>query len=170
MCKQADEVICHVPASALLTINTIPEDFKRLHQGISVHGLLASFLAFGVPDPSFYSPWKSSWPSMKDLEESMPILWPNSMREPINNDGYPHYTIGQSQNSSFILPPAIAGRWGHHQMREFWMIRATAPLVRVFELHDISLESHETRSGINHPEDIFRGSPQIANTDFEVKL
>ena len=168
MCRQAGEVLCHVPASALLTINTVPDDFKRLHQGISVHGLLASFLAFGVPDPSFYSPWKNSWPSMKDLEESMPILWPNSMREPVHNDGYPHHTVGQGQNSSFVLPPAIAGRWAHHQMREFWMIRATAPLVRVFGLHDFSLESHETRSGTNHPIDIFQGSPQIANTDFEI--
>ena len=73
---------------------------------------------------------------MKDLEESMPILWPDSMREPVNNDGSPHYAGRQGQNSSFVFPPAIAGRWGQPQMREFWMIRATAPLVRVFGLHD----------------------------------
>ena len=166
-------MLCHVPASVLLTINTIPDDFKTLHQGITVHGLLASFLAFGVPDPSFYSPWKNSWPSMKDFEESMPILWPNSVREPLkplNDDGNPHYTVGQGQNSSFILPPAIAGRWGHHQMREFWMVRDTAPLVRVFGLHDFSLESHETCSGAKHPVDMFQGSPQIANTDFEIVM
>ena len=105
---------------------------------------------------------------MKDLEESMPILWPDFMREPVNNDGNPQYTGGQGQNSSFVLPPAIAGRWGHHQMREFWMVRATAPLVRVFGLHDFSLESHETCSGNNHPVDIFQGLLQIGSTDVEV--
>lgn len=92
---------------------------------------------------------------MKDFEESMPILWPDSMREPLNNDGNPHYTAGQGQNSSLILPPAIAGRWGHHQMREFWMVRDTAPLVRIFGLRDFSLECHETCFGTNHPMDIF---------------
>ena len=114
----------------LLTINTIPEDFKKLHEGITVHGLLASFLAFGGPDTFKFSCWKNTWPSMQDFQESMPILWPSFMREPLDNHGNPHYTIGQREDLAFILPPAVAGRWAHDQMREFWKIRDTAPLYR----------------------------------------
>lgn len=119
-----------MPASVLLTINTIPEDFRKMHEGIAVHGLLASFLAFGGPDTSRFSYWKKSWPSMQDFQESMPILWPLFMREPLDNDGNPHYTIGQREKPAFILPPAVAGRWAHDQMREFWRIRDTAAMYR----------------------------------------
>lgn len=114
----------------LLTIDTVPEDFKNLHNGITVHGLLASFLAFGGPATSRYSPWKNSWPSMQDFQESMPILWPSFMKEPLDNDGNPHYSIEQREGPVFILPPTMAGRWAHYQMREFWKIRETALLIR----------------------------------------
>ncbi len=123
-------MLCDVPASVLLTINTIPENFKNLHKGITVHGLLASFLAFGGPDTYHYSRWKNSWPSMQDLQRSMPLLWPSFMREPLDNDGNPHYTIGLREDPAFILPPAIAGRWARDQMREYWKIRDTAPMYR----------------------------------------
>lgn len=123
-------MLCEVPASVLLTINTVPEDFKNLHNGITVHGLLASFLAFGGPATSRYSPWKNSWPSMQDFQVSMPILWPSLMKEPLDNEGNPHHRIGQCEDPAFILPPAMAGRWAHYQMREFWKIRDTTPLFR----------------------------------------
>ena len=123
-------MLCDVPASVLLTIHTIPEDFKNLHKEITVHGLLASFLAFGGPDTHHYSRWKNSWPSMQDLQKSMPLLWPSFMREPLDNDGNPHYTIGLRKDPVFILPPAIAGRWAHDQMREYRKIRDTAPMYR----------------------------------------
>ena len=112
----------------LLTINNVPEDFRRLHHQITVHGLLASFLAFGGPDTSRYFHWKNSWPSMQDFQECMPILWPSFMREPFDNGGHPHCNSGGCKGPQFILPPAIAGRWAHYQMREFWNIRDTAPL------------------------------------------
>ena len=123
-------MLCYVPAAVLLTINTIPEEFKKLHKGITVHGLLASFLAFGDPDTSRYAHWKNSWPSMQDFQESMPILWPSLMREPLDHDESPHYMSGQNEDSVFILPPAIAGRWAHYQMHEFWNVRDGAPMYR----------------------------------------
>lgn len=123
-------MLCHVPAAVLLTINSIPEDFRKLHKGITVHGLLASFLAFGGPDTSRYIHWKNSWPSMQDFQESMPILWPYLMREPLDHGEIPHYTNGRREDSVFILPPAIAGRWAHSQMHEFWNVRDTAPMYR----------------------------------------
>ncbi len=123
-------MLCDVPASVLLTIDTIPEHFRRLHEGVTVHGLLASFLAFGGPASSYYSPWKKSWPSMQDFQESMPILWPSFMRAPLDNGGNPHHTTERPEDSIFILPPAIAGRWAHPQMREFFNIRDTSPMYR----------------------------------------
>ena len=123
-------MLCDVPASALLTINTVPHGFSKLHKGITVHGLLASFLAFGGPDTFRYSPWKNSWPSMQDFQETMPLLWPSFMREALDNDGNPHDTNGRRGESAFILPPAIAGRWAHCQLHEFWKVRGTAPMYR----------------------------------------
>lgn len=123
-------MLCDVPASVLLTINTIPEGFKNLHEGITVHGLLASFLAFGGPDTCHYARWKKSWPSMQEFQKSMPFLWPSFMREPLDNNGNPHYTIGLREKPVFIIPPAVAGRWAHDQMREFWKIRDSAPMFR----------------------------------------
>lgn len=121
-------MLCDVPASVLLSINTVPEGFRKLHKGITVHGLLASFLAFGGPDVSRYSHWKNSWPSMQDFQESMPILWPSFMRDPLANGGNPHRISEWRKDLAFILPPAIAGRWAHYQMREFWNVRDTAPI------------------------------------------
>ena len=113
-----------------MTINTIPDNFRKLHRGITVHGLLASFLAFGGPDTTRYSRWKKSWPSMQEFQDSMPILWPSFTREPLDNEGNPDCTIGLREDLAFILPPAIAGRRAHYQMREFWKNRDTAPLYR----------------------------------------
>ena len=114
----------------LLTVNTVPEDFRKMHEGSTVHGLLASFLAFGGPDTSRYFYWKNSWPSMQDFEESMPILWPSFMREPLDWREHSYNTSRQREDAVFILPPAIAGRWTHHQMHEFWNVRETAPMYR----------------------------------------
>ena len=121
-------MLCNVPASVLLSICTIPEHFSKLHKGITVHGLLASFLAFGGPETSHYSPWKNSWPSMLDFEESMPLLWPSTTRGAFDIDGKPHDNIERRDRSAFIIPPAIAGRWAHSQLHEFWDIRDTAPM------------------------------------------
>lgn len=124
-------MLVDVPASVLLTIKKIPESFRKIHRGITVHGLLASFLAFGGPNTSCYSRWKNSWPSMQDFQKSMPILWPSFMREPLDKDGNPHYIIGlREEDPAFVIPPAIAGRWAHYRMREFWKIRDTAPMYR----------------------------------------
>ena len=123
-------MLCDVPASVLLSVTTIPEEFRNMHQGITVHGLLASFLAFGGCDTSRYSHWKNVWPSMQDLQASMPILWPPFMREPLDRHRDPCYISGRREDSIFILPPAIAGRWAHSQMHEFWNVRDTAAMYR----------------------------------------
>ena len=67
---------------------------------------------------------------MQDFQETMPILWPSFMREPHDADQNPRHTIGRCEDLAFILPPSMAGRWAHYQMREFWEIRDTAPIYR----------------------------------------
>lgn len=108
-----------MPASALLTVNSIPEDFKNLHKDITVHGLLASFLAFSGVKTSLYGLWKATWPSVQEFEESMPILWPVHLRKPLDCNGEP--TNAMEEKPAFLLPPAIGGRWRH--ILEFFMPR-----------------------------------------------
>ena len=112
----------------LLTTSTIPENFRRIHNGITVHGLLASFLAFGGANTSCYSAWKKSWPSMQEFQETMPILWPSFMREPLGSGGDPHPRTCRREDSTFILPPAISGRWAY--LHALSRIRNNAPIYR----------------------------------------
>jgi hypothetical protein len=75
-----------VPKAALLTPRSIPESFCSTsgRELISVHGLLASFIAF---DEAFnseggrYAVWKATWPSFEDFRSSMPLLWPERCRD-----------------------------------------------------------------------------------------
>lgn len=99
-----------MPTSALLTTDSIPEHFKVLHRDITVHGLLASFLAFGGSEMLCYSPWKATWPSIQDFQESMPILWPELLRGPLHSLGHTTFNIDTGQ-PSFLLPPAVGGKW-----------------------------------------------------------
>ncbi|KAK3172786.1 hypothetical protein OEA41_006111 [Lepraria neglecta] len=116
---EAGEELVNVPASALLTVNSIPEDFKTLHKDITIHGLLASFLAFSGVQTSLYGPWKATWPSVQEFEESMPILWPAHLRKPLDCNGEP--TNATEEKPAFLLPPAIGGRW--RRILEFFMPR-----------------------------------------------
>lgn len=99
-----------VPACVLLSTDVVPEQFKTLHKGITVHGLLASFLAFGGSGVSHYSVWKASWPSFQELQESMPILWSEVLGEsskPLNCTD----CNANVENLSSFLPPSIGGKW-----------------------------------------------------------
>lgn len=109
---EAGEELVKVPASALLTMNSIPRNFRLAHGDISVHGLLASFLAFGAAELSPYTLWRETWPSPQELEDSMPILWPSNWK-----------TAHVRRNSGTVfpspvwaLPPAIGGHWGSWEM------------------------------------------------------
>jgi len=108
---QAGEELVKVPFSVLLTIDSVPASLRDLHDGISVHGLLASFLAFGVPedfDP--YGPWTATWPSFEDLEGSIPILWPTTMTETTSSSSQLNGR-NSSRHGYCPLPPDISGQW-----------------------------------------------------------
>ena len=100
-----------MPASALLTVNSIPKRFRALHEGITVHGLLASFLAFSGSKNSYYGPWAATWPCLKEFEESMPLLWSCKLSQMLGPDGKSSATHRYHEASPFVLPPAIGGRW-----------------------------------------------------------
>lgn len=90
------EELVSVPASALFSMNSIPTSFRSKHkEGISTHGLLASFFAFAPRKHLLdYQSWMETWPRPEDLA-SFPICWDDSCR------------------SSVFLPPGmIGGCWG----------------------------------------------------------
>ncbi|KAL4740216.1 hypothetical protein BDV11DRAFT_103888 [Aspergillus similis] len=90
---QEDEVIVRVPRHLMLTVETIPSSFvTKFEENVPVHALLAAFLCHGEPeDLEPYELWTKTWPTRKDFEHCMPILWPESLRA--------------------SLPPSVSGSW-----------------------------------------------------------
>ncbi|KAI4278769.1 MAG: hypothetical protein L6R38_005167 [Xanthoria sp. 2 TBL-2021] len=72
---EAGEELVHVPFPALVTINTVPKAFREKHKQITTQGLLASFLASSNLEKTAFAPWASTWPTLQDFRESMPICW-----------------------------------------------------------------------------------------------
>ena len=104
-----------------MTITDVPAAFQAKHGNITVHGLLASYLANGsVEDLAPYAEWRASWPSYEDFKNSMPMFWPHELRKRINPQGTLNMeTHGSSENLGFFaLPPVIAGRW--NSMTKTW--------------------------------------------------
>ena len=85
--SQVGEKLVEVPLQMLLTTNCIPKSFKDSIKFSSVHGLLATFLSQGSPDGlTFYDSWKSTWPTLPQFRDSMPLLWVETVtaRQPLN--------------------------------------------------------------------------------------
>ena len=101
--EQAGEQLVFVPRSALLTVEDVPTTFQKKIGNVTVHGLLASFLAFGpAKDRARYLEWEATWPTDEDLRECMPILWPKAVR---SSQQLPD----NLENGEFrALPPAIS--------------------------------------------------------------
>ncbi|KAJ5472542.1 hypothetical protein N7530_006543 [Penicillium desertorum] len=78
------EIVLQVPTKLMLRVEDIPSTFiDKLPEDIAVQALLAAYLTHGAPDElSKYELWRKSWPSRKDFEESMPILWPTALGGP----------------------------------------------------------------------------------------
>ncbi|THC98029.1 hypothetical protein EYZ11_002455 [Aspergillus tanneri] len=105
-----DEAIVTVPLKAMLTTNSIPSSFiSKFPGGCSVHTLYAAFFTNGDPeDLQHYDAWRKTWPSRQDFENTMPILWPSLLRDPISK--------AKSHSSPrTLLPPSISGSWNSIQ-------------------------------------------------------
>lgn len=95
----------------MLRVEDIPSTFiEKLPEDIAVHGLLAAYLTHGTPDElSKYELWQKSWPSRKDFEDSMPILWPTVLGGPQLPSSEDDASIDSEQPS--LLPTSISGLW-----------------------------------------------------------
>ena len=98
---QAGDELIDVPASALLTEDCVPKDFKAKHQCVSVHGLLSSFLASGSAETKIYAPWQATWPSFADFRECIPMLWSEKLKVALETN-----RVADSGMYS-LLPPAL---------------------------------------------------------------
>ena len=70
-----------MPLQALLSVQSVPADFRRKHEDISVHGLLASYLAFAPQAQDSQGAWIATWPSRESMRASMPFYWPEESKD-----------------------------------------------------------------------------------------
>ncbi|OQE16810.1 hypothetical protein PENFLA_c026G09468 [Penicillium flavigenum] len=109
------EVVLQVPTKLMLRVEDIPSTFvDTLPEDIAVQALLAAYLTHGAPDElSKYELWRKSWPSRKDFEDSMPILWPIVLGGPQLPSSKDDDRTDSEQPS--FLPPSISGLWNSLQ-------------------------------------------------------
>lgn len=95
----------------MLRAEDIPSAFiDKLPEDIAVQALLAAYLTHAAPDElSKYDQWRNSWPSRKDFEDSMPILWPTVLGGPQLPNSKDDASTDSKQPS--LLPPSISGLW-----------------------------------------------------------
>ena len=99
-----------MPFRALLTTDSIPQEFKNRHPNSTVHGLLSSFLAFDEHRKDEYKPWMNLWPSPEVFQETMPFGW-------LRNQPDVASPLGCG-----LLPPSIGGSWAHPNISEFQIL------------------------------------------------
>lgn len=92
-----------VPLSALFTINDIPEAFRKKHKALTIHALLALFLANGADVDQRYAVWASTWPTLSEFRRSMPLCWPQQGMA-VSSEGL---LDGINSKLVAVLPPAI---------------------------------------------------------------
>ena len=99
----------------MLRVEDIPSTFiDKLPEDIAVQALLAAYLTHGTPgELSKYELWCKSWPSRKDFEDSMPILWPAVLGGPQLPSSEDDAATDSEQPS--LLPPSISGLWNSLQ-------------------------------------------------------
>jgi hypothetical protein len=100
----------------MLTIDCIPPSFvNKFVDGIPVHGLIAAFLTHGNPNLlKKYEPWCKVWPSRRDFEDTMPILWPECLRASNSISRRYH----SSSSHPVLLPPAASGLWNSFRRKK----------------------------------------------------
>ncbi|PLB37322.1 ribosomal N-lysine methyltransferase [Aspergillus candidus] len=126
------EAIVTVPRTAMVTIDGLPESFTGLFpEGTPVHAVLAAFFTNGDPeDLRHYDLWRKTWPSRRDFESCMPLLWPACLRG--DSDG---------PSSSGLLPPSISSSWRSFQKNE----RGPKSSASDYSPHQDLLPAQETR-------------------------
>ncbi|PGH16520.1 hypothetical protein AJ79_01625 [Helicocarpus griseus UAMH5409] len=108
---EKDEVMLEVPVETMLTIDSIPTSFVEMFpKGTPVQGILAAFLTKGDPELlRRWESWREVWPSRQSFKDTMPILWPEWLRD---LDSVVHGKIHTGQPT---LPPSVSGLWNSIQ-------------------------------------------------------
>ncbi|KIX96613.1 uncharacterized protein Z520_07879 [Fonsecaea multimorphosa CBS 102226] len=75
---KAGEVILDIPMSVIRTGETVPPQILKAVQACSVNGLLAAELAMDTSE--LHALWRTTLPSMEELNESMPLFWPPELQ------------------------------------------------------------------------------------------
>lgn len=123
-----------VPVNLMITIDSIPPAFiERFPVETPAQGILAAFLIHGDGDfLSKWDAWRRVWPPRKDLEDSMPLLWPERLRAA---------NYRRSRRSSYpsqsLLPPSASGLWN--------TIRKDAELIKYETKYQNLLSQQENR-------------------------
>jgi hypothetical protein len=90
-----------IPLAAIRSLHSVPEEISfKLDPNMSIHGLLAAELA--VRDLPQKTPWVQAVPTQSEVEECMPLMWPEELQA--------------------LLPPEAAAVLAKHQSRfqEAW--------------------------------------------------
>lgn len=94
----------YVPSAALLTVDSPIVRRLKLPHSCTVHGRLAAALTaiFKTPN-SELEPWRATWPSVRDFQQSMPLLWDDQLREilPWRTKGTPSPVHSGDQHVTF---------------------------------------------------------------------
>ncbi|KAJ5116414.1 hypothetical protein N7456_000762 [Penicillium angulare] len=107
------EAVVQVPTSIIFTVDDVPFDFRsQFSEGTAVQTIMAAFLTHGSNEElEKYQLWFKAWPSRKDFEDSLPLLWPRELGGLI----WPDTTTSEgAMDSAFktnLLPPCISGSW-----------------------------------------------------------
>lgn len=72
---------------------------------MTVHGLLASFLAFRGSVERVYAPWAATWPTVSDFRESMPLCWPQQGKTALTSALLDETMV--TEESVLPMPPAV---------------------------------------------------------------
>ncbi|KAJ6117567.1 hypothetical protein N7512_007292 [Penicillium capsulatum] len=120
---EAGDVVVQVPTTLILSVDKVPLSFKaEFPEGITNHALLAAWLTYGdseeVENENFSfkenSLWFKTWPTRKDFEDTVPILWPVSLGG-IEQPGNESLKTNGGHSGLNIIPPSISGVWNSFQ-------------------------------------------------------
>ncbi|PKY05564.1 ribosomal N-lysine methyltransferase [Aspergillus campestris IBT 28561] len=98
-----NDVMLSIPRTAMLTRDSIPSSFvEQFPKDTPNHGILAAFLTHADKDTlQDIDPWRKVWPSFRDFQDTIPLLWPDRLRT----------SSSTSWSGPSLLPPSISGRW-----------------------------------------------------------
>lgn len=108
---QAGEQVMHVPTAALVTTASVPLSFvgRDARKDMPVHALLAAYLAFGLSQGKREdrARWTATWPRLSDFTWTLPMFWPQGLREPVGAGA----SNVHGEQQFLCLPPSLVGSW-----------------------------------------------------------